>query len=107
LLTNAKDKIRSNYTNAAIIVGVVSAALVGGIILSSNDELKEGDAVEWIGIGGAVVAASLAVYSERIDKRVDLELKKNLIYPIWTDNHDNAVFSDRYWYLLNHDHFSD
>ena len=107
LLTDANSKIRSNYTNAAIIVGLASAAVVGGIVLSSNDELKEGDAIEWIGIGGAVVAAYLAVYSERIDKRVDLELKKNLIYPIWSGNHNTEVFSDRYWYLLNHDHFSD
>jgi hypothetical protein len=107
LLTESNNKMRSNYTNAAIIVGLASAALVGGIILSSNDDLQEGDAVEWIGIGGAVVAACLAVYSERIDKRVDLKLNKNLIKPIWTGKHDGAVFSDRYWYLLNHDHFSD
>jgi hypothetical protein len=107
MLTDANSKIKSHYTNAAIIIGVVSAAMVGGIILSSNEDLKEGDAVEWIGIGGAVVAAYLAVYSERIDKRVDLKLNKNLIYPIWTGVHNNAVFSDRYWYLLNQNHFSD
>lgn len=63
--------------------------------------------MEWIGIGGAVVAAYLAVYSDRIDKRVNLKLNKNLIYPIWTGEHNNKVYSDRYWYLLNHDHFSD
>jgi hypothetical protein len=107
LLTESNNKMRSNYTNAAIIVGLASAALVGGIILSSNDDLQEGDAVEWIGIGGAVVAAALAVYSERIDKRVDLKLNKNLIKPIWTGKHDGEVFSDRYWYLLNQDLFPD
>ena len=53
LLTDANSKIRSNYTNAAVIVGLASAALVGGIILFSNDDLKEGDALEWIGIGGS------------------------------------------------------
>jgi len=107
LLTDANNKIKSKYTNAAIIVGVVSAAIVGGIVLSDNEELKDGDAIEWIGIGGAVAAASLAVYSERIDKRVTLQLNKNLINPIWTGEHSQGVFSDRYWYLLNHDHYSD
>ena len=107
LLTDANNKIKSKYTNGAIIVGVVSAGIVAGIVLSENEELKDGDAIDWIGIGGAVAAASLAVYSERIDKRVTLKLNKNLINPIWTGEHSQSVFSDRYWYLLNHDHFSD
>ncbi len=67
LLTESNNKIRNNYTNADVIVGLVSAALASGIILSSNEDLKEGDAVEWLGIGGAVVAAYLSVYSGRID----------------------------------------
>jgi hypothetical protein len=107
LLTDENNRFRSKYTNGAIIVGLASAAIVGGILLSNNEELQDSDAIDWIGIGGAVAATYLAIYSERIDKKAYLKFQKNLIYPIWTGNHDQNVFSDRYWYLINHDRFSD
>ena len=106
-LTSENIRSRNTYTNAAVIVGLVAAAVVGGIIVSNDEDLKNGDAIDWIGIGGAVAAASLAISSERVDKRVVLKLQKNLINPIWTGNQVQSIFSDRYWYLLNHDHFYD
>jgi len=99
-LAALNDKTRSAYTNSAIILGVASSALVAGAVLSDG-ELNSGSFKDWVGIAGGLVAAGLAVISERVNKKVSLSHTHNAIASIWNDNNDQGIFTDNTWYLLN------
>jgi len=99
-LAAVSNKTRSAYTNSAIIVGVASSILVAGAVLDDG-ELNEGSFKDWVGVAGGLVAAGLAVISEKINKKVNLIHSNNAIAAIWNGNNDQGIFTDNTWYLLN------
>ncbi|MCD4736729.1 MAG: hypothetical protein K8R53_11845 [Bacteroidales bacterium] len=99
-LAATNNKTRSAYTNSAIIVGVASSILVAGAVLDDG-ELNNGSFKDWVGVAGGIVAAGLAVISERINKKVSLSHSNNAIVAIWNGNNDQGIFTDNTWYLLN------
>ena len=99
-LAAINNKTRSAYTNSAVIIGVASSILVAGAVLSDG-ELNNGSFKDWVGVVGGLVAAGLAVKSERIDKEVSLSHSNNAIAAIWNGNNDQGIFTDNTWYLLN------
>ncbi len=99
-LAAINNKTRSAYTNSAVIIGVASSILVASAVLSDG-ELNNGSFKDWVGVVGGLVAAGLAVKSERINKEVRLSHAHNAIAAIWNGNNDQSIFTDNTWYLLN------
>jgi len=99
-LAAINNKSRSAYTNSAIIIGVASSVLVAGAVLSDG-KLNSGDFKDWVGIAGGLVAAGLAIKSEKINKKINLSHENNAIAAIWNGTNDEGVFTDNTWYLLN------
>ena len=99
-LAGLNNKTRSAYTNSAIILGVASSALVAGAVLGDG-QLNGGSFKDWVGVAGGLIAAGLAVISERINKKVSLSHSNNAIAAIWNGNNDQGIFTDNTWYLLN------
>ena len=99
-LAVANNKTRNTYTNSAVITGLASSILVAGAVIDDG-QLNEGSFKDWVGIAGGLVAAGLAIISEKVDKKVSLSHKNNAIAAIWNGNNDKGIFTDNTWYLLN------
>ena len=105
-LAQLNNTTRSTFSNSAIIIGVVSSVLVAAAVISDG-QLNSGSFKDWVGIVGGLVAAGLAIISERVDKKIRLSHSHNAIAAIWNGTNDQGVFTDNTWYLLNQPYLID
>ena len=68
-LEQLNNETRSTFTNYAIIIGVVTSVLVAAAVISDG-QLNSGSFKDWVGIGGGLVAAGLAIKSEGVNKKM-------------------------------------
>jgi len=100
-LLQQNSKQDGRLTRAAIITGAVSVALVAGIVLSGDDALKGGDAMNWIGIAGGVAATAFAVRSGQVNRTVIVEHDNNAVRAMWNGDNARGFFPPAPWYLLD------
>jgi hypothetical protein len=62
LLSDENTTYKSTFTNGIIVFGLASAVIIGAIFIAVTQEVKEGDAWDWIGIGNASVSMYSAIY---------------------------------------------
>jgi hypothetical protein len=105
-LEQLNNETRSTFTNSAIIIGVVASVLVAAAVISDG-QLNSGSFKDWVGIGGGLVAAGLAIKSEGVNKKIGLSHSHNAIAAIWNGTNDQGVFTDNTWYLLNQPYLID
>jgi hypothetical protein len=100
-LADENDRTTRTLTTTSILAAAISSISVAGILVSGDEDLKQGDAKDWIGVAGGLVAAYLAVMSAKVNKKATLRHDVNAIKAIWTGDNSAQVFPSSSWYLLN------
>ena len=103
----ANQKSQSSLTNAAVIVGGAASVIVAGILVAENEGIEPGNAIDWIGVAGGLVAVYLAIRSTQVDKRVLIHPTRNIVKAIETEQADLGGFPNSTWYLLNQGYLID
>jgi hypothetical protein len=101
LVSKANQRSQNRLSTGAIVVGAVASVLTASVLVSKDEDLKNSSFFDWLAVASGVATAYLAIRSNRVDKKVQLDPGKNLIKAIWTNNNDEQLFPAPTWYLLN------
>ena len=101
MVSKANQRSQNKLSTGAIIVGAAASVLTAGVLVSNDDDLKSGSLFDWLAVASGVATAYLAIRSNRVNKKVQLDPGKNLIKAIWTQNNNEHLFPATTWYLLN------
>jgi hypothetical protein len=101
LVSKANQRSQNRLSTGAIVVGAAASVLTASVLVSKDEDLKNSSFFDWLAVASGVATAYLAIRSNRVDKKVQLDPGKNLIKAIWTNNNDEQLFPAPTWYLLN------
>jgi hypothetical protein len=99
-LSNRERSAETKLTVAAIVVGAV-AAIATVLLLAKDDELQENsNAIEYVGIGAAVVQVGLGVAILKNERRVDHQHPRNVLREVWECAPVSTIVPPSIWYCL-------
>ncbi len=96
-LSNKVRRTERNLTAAAIITGAVVSVGIGTMLLSNVG----GDAHEYLGIAGGLVEVFLGLRILKLDKKVEISHRTNILKDIYRNDKRPDYFPASVWYYFN------
>lgn len=95
---------QNRLSNWAVGIGAGTTILTAGVLLSQNEQLIGGTALDWAAVAGGVVAVYLTIKAANLEKKIHYAPDKDFIKAIWTGDNNQGVFPAATWFLLNLDY---